>query len=563
MIRGIIYPALLVMLWLVFFVLPIGNRGLWQPDEPRYVQVAWEMWQAGSYVVPLMNGEIYAQKPPLFFWLIILFSKVFSFETASRWVSALSSLGTVLLTYLLGRQVGDKELGFTASLVLMSCGLYTLLVTTGNIDTTLTFFTTLSLYLYLKWDAQKKGRFLTLSYAACGLGILAKGPVALVVPWLAYAIWEIFKYCRRENASFHHLIWGPLLALVITSAWLMPACILGGDEYTQTILFTQNLGRAIKSQGGHIRPWYYYFTNLPYLTLPWFIVFLGGIPQLRRLTDDKNRAFSILIIWVCTAFIFFSLISGKRDRYLLPAFPVFSLIIAHILAKWDGLDKCSTWVRIVGILALVVGIALLIFPSSLPLLKDKYSVLKIFPLSVTDWRLWAIYGSGILAAATLWKGFDLARRRQNVRACRLIAIALLVLFGMYQIYYIPCIEPVKSVKQACEEMKTILPADGTIAFYKKRYDNGWNFYLNRAEIPVITVEELKQNQPRFDVILLRKKHLQEFQAMIPQNNYQIASIAPVGSKEFVLLKSGTMMIKGHADLLKSSSGASDRAQPYN
>ena len=69
----------LVILWFVFIAWPIGNRGLWAPDEPRYLQVAWEMSRSPSYLIPVMNGEIYAEKPPLFFWLSILFSKITSF----------------------------------------------------------------------------------------------------------------------------------------------------------------------------------------------------------------------------------------------------------------------------------------------------------------------------------------------------------------------------------------------------------------------------------------------------------------------------------------------------
>ena len=85
------YPAILIFLWIIFVALPIGNRGLWNPDEPRYLQVAWEMSQTGSYLVPVMNGELYMEKPPLFFWLTILASKAFPFETARRASSRLST----------------------------------------------------------------------------------------------------------------------------------------------------------------------------------------------------------------------------------------------------------------------------------------------------------------------------------------------------------------------------------------------------------------------------------------------------------------------------------------
>ncbi|MDY6952605.1 MAG: glycosyltransferase family 39 protein [Thermodesulfobacteriota bacterium] len=533
--RTIHYPALLVMAWLVFFILPIGNRGLWAPDEPRYVQVAWEMWRAKSYFIPLMNGEIYAEKPPLFFWLVILFSKLFSFETASRWVSALSALGTILLTYVLGRQIGNKRLGFTASLVLVTCGLYTWLMTTGNIDTTLTFFTTLSLYFYLKWDSEKKRSFSILAYGACGLGILAKGPVALVIPWLVYALWEIVKHFRGEGMSLLHLVWGPFVAMAIVSVWLIPACITAGPEYTQTIIFKQNLGRAVKSFA-HVRPWYYYFYTYPFHTLPWFIVFVGALGQFRRVFAGKGSAFSIVVLWLGTVFIFFSLLSGKREGYLLPSFPAFSLIIAFIVAKWDELDRSSPWIRIAGVVGFVTAMVVLTFALSVAFLKEKYPVFGIFPGSLVDWRLWAVCGLGILAMILLRKALELAKNRQSQRACNLMAIAMLILASTCQIYFVPYIDPVKSAKGACEEIKAILPADGTIAFYRKRYDNGWNFYLKRDRIPVINAEELKQKKLEFDMIILRKKDLSKFEKAASGSSYKIASTVPIGSKEFVLLK---------------------------
>jgi len=312
----------------------------------------------------------------------------------------------------------------------------------------------------------------------------------------------------------------------------------------------------VKSQGGHIRPWYYYFTNFYALTLPWFIVLLGGIPRLgKELTKEDNKSFLVFVLWICTVFIFFSCISGKRTRYLLPSFPAFSLITAYIVARWDELDKRSVWIGITGILTLIMGIVFLLFPLSVPLVKEKYPLLEIFPVSAGDWRLWAAYGMGVLAIFIAWKAILLFRRKENVGACHLIAIAFLVLFGMAQVYYVPYIEPAKSVRGATEEIKAMPPAGGTIAFYPSRYDNGWNFYLNRDKIPVITKEELKQNQPLFDVIILREKHLKEFQALIPQYNYQIISVESVGSKEFVLLRSDSMVIEGQADLLKDMCGS--------
>lgn len=526
---------ILTLLWIIFVALPIGNRGLWAPDEPRYLQVAWEMERSGSYLVPVMNGEIYAEKPPLFFWLTILVSKIAPIETASRWVSALVSLGILLLTVKLGELSGNCRLGLSAALIVMTTSLFTLLMYTGNIDTTLTFLTTLSLYCFIRWELSERAIFLVLAYVACGVGILAKGPVALIVPWLPYGVWEITKKLRGEKASFLHLAWGPLIALCIAALWVVPACIAGGREYTEIILLKQQVGRAVQAYV-HQRPWYEYLLIIGPNTLPWFILLLAAIPELKRLVREKNRWIILYIIWFCTIFIFFSLISSKRERYLLPVYPVCGLICAHAVVRWTESGKTSKFLLLVGIITLLGSLALLVFPLVLPVLKNHFPELMIFPVSINDWRLWSLFGSGLAAVGILWQGLRLVQGRQHVWACNTVALAILFLAGAAQIYYIPYIEPVKSARRAAQTISNLLPPDGTLAFYRRRYDNGWNFYLNRARIPVIRDRQLQQHQPQHDLIILRQKHMDLLSGVLNMDRYQIAAIEPIGSKRFVLLK---------------------------
>jgi 4-amino-4-deoxy-L-arabinose transferase-like glycosyltransferase len=526
---------ILVSLWFIFIVWPIGNRGLWAPDEPRYLQVAWEMANAKSYLVPIMNAEIYAEKPPLYFWLTIAASKIFPWETASRWVSAFASLGILLLTYSLGQFSGDRQTGLTAALILMTFVLFTLLMSTGNIDTTLTFLTTLSYFLYLRWETDKQAVFLICAYLACGIAILAKGPVGLVLPWLSYAVWEAVKKVRHEDAAFKHLIWGPLLAGAIAGAWVVPACTAGGQEYTQIILFKQQFGRSVDSWS-HARPWYDYLILFPLNTLPWFVVLPAALPELKKLIRAKHRWIFFYMLWFGTIFIFFSLISGKRERYLLPCFPAFSLLLSHAITCWSEHRQGSRSIKITGMLVMAGACGLLLFPFTLPWLKNKVPQLGIFPVDPADWRLWFMAVLAIAAVGMLWQVTKIAKHNHHHLAVNLLAVAFLLVAGAAQIYYIPYIDPVKSARPVAEKIKALLPQEGTLVFYNRRFDNGWNFYLDRAKIPVITDEEIKQAQPQVDMILLREKHLESLKAVLDMDRYQIAAVEPVGSKRFVLLK---------------------------
>ena len=143
---------------------------------------------------------------------------------------------------------------------------------------------------------------------------------------------------------------------------------------------------------------------------------------------------------------------------------------------------------------------------------------------------------GIVSAGFIWQGFRSAKNKHHLTACQWIAAGFLTIAGIGQVYYIPYIEPVKSARRAAQTIQSLLPQDGTVAFYRRRFDNGWNFYLDKPIIPVITNEQIKQAQPDYDLIILRKKHLKLLKAALDMNRYRIAASEPVGSKQVVLLK---------------------------
>jgi hypothetical protein len=159
-------------------------------------------------------------------------------------------------------------------------------------------------------------------------------------------------------------------------------------------------------------------------------------------------------------------------------------------------------------------------------------------------------GLGIAAAGMVWQGLKIAEDKRHHLAVNLLAVAFLFVAGAAQIYYIPYIDPVKSARPVAEKIKALLPQKGTLAFYGRRFDNGWNFYLDRAKIPVITDEEIKQVQPQVDMIILMEKHLDSIKAVLNMDRFEIAAVEPVGSRRFVLLKkvsggSGDIHEMGH------------------
>ncbi|MCX7288568.1 MAG: glycosyltransferase family 39 protein [Rhodobacterales bacterium] len=163
-------------------VLPL-MRPVLPVDETRYLSVAWEMHRDGTFIVPHLNGEIYAHKPPLLFWLInLIWSVTGVSEVAARLVAPAFGILSVALTWRLGNRLFPErpELGATAALILATTGIFGLYGSLTMFDTMLAAATLLGILALLRMDAGG-GRLATLGLgAALAFGVLAKGPVILV-----------------------------------------------------------------------------------------------------------------------------------------------------------------------------------------------------------------------------------------------------------------------------------------------------------------------------------------------------------------------------------------------
>lgn len=535
-------PVIIFLLWAGFVAAFIGSRGLWNPDEPRYLQVAWEMALSKHFLIPTFNGVIYAQKPPLLFWLAILFSRVIPFEYTTQAVSALAGLGTLFSTYAIGSRLSGRRAGLCAALILMSAGLYAWMIHTGNIDTLLTFFTTLAIYFYIRYA---DSRAMAWWYAACvssGMGVLAKGPVGLVVFFLF-----VFSVKAVDRKNPVKLPWSSLLlgvgaALVPVVIWLVPACITGGVAYTKTILFKQNFGRAVSSFA-HRRPWYYYITQLPALFLPWSILIIMGIPEIFRSIREKNKGVLIYLVWFLSVFIFFSLISGKRGRYLLPLFPALSLLAAHVADKLGREGKRNLSLVIMSGISGLVILILALFPVVAVLFSKRQWVLSLFHVDFFAPHLLMMYGFCVAGAACLWFARQYRQEGRAVFSTQSIALSVLFIMGAAQVYYVPVIDGVKSVKKASAMVASLLPAGGRVAFFHSRYNNGWNFYLKKPHIEVLSAPELLAASRPWDVVIADKRFVNDLKA-VP--GYRLSADLRAGGDIFYIfvpsgreLRSGT------------------------
>ncbi|MGQ9646394.1 MAG: ArnT family glycosyltransferase [Thermodesulfobacteriota bacterium] len=357
------YILIIIVIGFVILFFNLGGRDLWEPDETRYAVVAREMRETGDWILPHLNGEIYAEKPPLFFWLVNL-SAFFlgeDSELANRLPAALAGFATILLTFFFGERLFNTRVGFLSALILITCLFFPQISRWMVLDSLFEVLFLLALYcFYLGYEKEEgRRRYYLLAGVFVGLGVLTKGPVA----YLTLPIFLIFTLLQRGLKKFwsYDLVLGFLLSLAVVLAWMIPACLGGGEAYTKLILVGQMVGRLTGTMKHfHPEPFHFYFPRLSVEFLPW-VVFLptAFICAFRQGEVIRRKEILFLTVWFVLILLFFTFVKGKKDNYILPLYPAAAILLGWF---WDQLFLSQTREKgvIVGLL-LLNGLVLVAF----------------------------------------------------------------------------------------------------------------------------------------------------------------------------------------------------------
>jgi len=503
--------AALLLLFATIMHSNLDGWDLWNPDEPRYAQVAREMLETGQYLLPHLNGQVYADKPPLFFWLVAAASLPWGdvVPLAARLPSVIAALGLLVLTFFLGTKLFDGLTGLIAMVVLFTAVQAIYLATRANIDMTLALLTTSALYFFFNAYAAPGGRLgcSLLSYAAMGLAVLAKGPVGLIVPLLTIVL---FLAAKGELAVLRriHLGKGTLLLLAVVAAWYVPACLIAGPGYLQETLGRQVVGRVVDSYS-HRNPLYYYLLVFPGDFFPWSLFIPSACVYLWR-SRSAQTGLALPLAWFVGTFIFFSCISGKRSLYLMPLYPAAALLVAkfwrdHLRMEGSGaaclrlkLFSMPAYL-LCGILgmagAAVLSVLLLGLELPWPIIDMQPA---LYPLAIV-----LVIGGSIGAALI----------RRTGRLMHLFATLALVMISAYIVTaaaVFPAVNAFKSARPFCERIKKIVgPDDTLIASFEP---DMFNYFLRRYPIPRIEdpagmLPEL--SSPARIYLLVKEQHWQQ------------------------------------------------------
>lgn len=406
-------PVHWLLLLAILAAVSLISRPFIPIDETRYVSVAWEMWQAGSFLVPLENGLPYSHKPPLLFWLIHGGWTVFGVnDWWPRLISPLAAFFSLLLFQGIMSRLWPGRAGLiqAAPMVLLATGIWLVFSQALMFDLLLGLWVLLGLWALVSLQQERNWWRWTLFGLAIGLGILTKGPAILLhlLPPALLAPWW-----KAERPPYRTWYLGLLAAVVggavIALAWAVPAGIAGGAEYRDAIFLGQTLDR-VSGPAPHARPIWWYLLLLPVLLLPWSLwpAVYRGLAQLWR--NPLEPGLRLALSWGLPTLIAFSLISGKQVHYLVPDLPAYAIVIARALQVPARPQRL--WVPALVVLILGAGITLLG--------GERADVLHGLEPSIG-------LAIGFALVAIVWV---LAGARQPRRHLPLVTVGVLVLIGV-------------------------------------------------------------------------------------------------------------------------------------
>ncbi len=494
--RGRFLPAAGVVVGLVLLVTvpALFTRDLWNPDEPRYMEVAREMTVTGEYVLPHLNGELYSEKPPLFFWLAgVLWRAGFGYN-AGRILTAVAVCGTLLLLYALCRAHLGSSVALLAAGASLTCMLLLWFAQIGVLDPLLTLFVTAAIvlgYTALHASSTRMALCWLGCYAAMGLGTLTKGPVGFLVPGLVLLSYGVLDRSRVRAGGFMHAAGFAVFAAVVLG-WLLPAIVAGGPDYTRTILLTQNVGRAVGSWS-HRNPFHYYLVRGPLCFLPWTPLLPFAVVAAFRRRREEGGLVLLAVVWLVVPFVFFSLMSGKRFNYVVPTVPAVGILCAWYAVRMPaslGTGRLDRWLFAavfgsVGLLALATMAGALAAPAIVRRIYTEGTLADEVASLLIPGRLAATAAMLVLCAALAAAGALRLLKRPAVRAWAVVAAVLLYALPL-ELFLMPAVNVAKSARHFGQTINSHAAADQVVYLYGDEFSGVYNLWTGRVKMPELT-----------------------------------------------------------------------------
>ncbi|MCL5269579.1 MAG: glycosyltransferase family 39 protein [bacterium] len=420
--------ALLLAACLGLWAWTMGMWDLWGPDETRYVQVAKELLERSdhNWLLLTVNYEPYGQKPPLPFWAFAAMLEL-TRRVVSTWTVRIPSvfMGTlaVLLTYLLSRRRFGRPVGWLAAWLLVTSPLFCVETATARLDVIFTGFVMISMWA---WLARRPGEPLTrarvlLYWLGFLGGFFTKGPPVLLIALVPLA-WEAWRARGARPLREVRLAAGLAATVALVGGWLWWQTHTAPAGFVEHQIESATLERLVNPRLHNRPPWYYLESLLSDGFTPWALFLGAGLIHLWRRRREPLAEWPVLrplLAWLLPLFVFFSIIPGKREQYLLPMFPAMAILTAWYFETALRGRAVFAWVRrLLTVVARALGLGM---PGAAVFFARRADVAQKLAMDLRPIHLavWVAYGLFLAGTAWAWR-----RARTWGDAFRLVIICM-------------------------------------------------------------------------------------------------------------------------------------------
>jgi|GEM_PF-4664431 len=453
---------------------------LFEPDETRNAQLALNILESGDWLSLSLGGEPYWDKPPLQAWMTATtYSLIGPGEAATRLPCAICCFLTLLVVLGLGGRLFGIRTGLFGAALLLVCTGFVTVSRYVTMDASLTLFTTamsLATLLGVRDDIVRL-RWMVLAGIACGLGMLTKGPVILVLslpPVLLYGWLRGSTFWRK--APFW--LWPGIPAFLIAGPWFLATSIVHPD-FLVYFFWKHNIVR-FSDAFNHREPFWYYGPMLLLMMYPACFMLPALVRGLlfgsRKERQEFGTEFSAILLAGAWPLLFFSASDAKLPTYILPAIPMFCLLLGRMVdlamigrpenVSHTGIEKIPE--RLATSAAIMMGIILIVAVFVFRTVETAQAAPLAGTLAITLPFLW------------------LARRKQSAPTLAWTgAIGVAVLFsGTGATLLLPGLAAYKSVNRDVASLSHETGFERTPILYFGVAVDGSSFSLDQDDVPV-------------------------------------------------------------------------------
>ncbi|MBI3849164.1 MAG: phospholipid carrier-dependent glycosyltransferase [Verrucomicrobia bacterium] len=498
--------ALLTLgLGLIYFSM-IGLRPFSNPDEGRYAEIPREMVASGDWVTPRLNGVLYFEKPPFFYWLEALALKAGGMHEATLrfWPAALGILGCLTI-YATGRRLYGRTAGIFSAIVLGTSLLFFGLSQIILLDMAVSVFISGALCCFILGVREPPGptrrRLLSGFYLCMAVATLTKGLIGLAIPGAIIFLWTLLLWRWKSIFPLYLWIGIPLFLLVAVPWHVLAALATPAREHSAGFFSTKEEGqgflwyyfmrqqvlRYLTAVDRREEPIWFFLVVLPAGLFPWVAFLPQAIKQSLQGGWKKRHEqpeVYFFIIWIAFVLLFFSTSQSKLIPYILPVYPALALLVGRYLsAAWGDPGRVSLKAGYVG----YAIIAALLAAATPFILRSRPDTIRPAALP------WFGVLIGILAISAILV-FRFSRRRTSPRGLVVLMLAAAGICLVFNPLAAALHRP--SARELCKFLKPRLAPD-TLVFNLREYCQDVPPYLER----LIGVVSFEPDEQRFGLQL--------------------------------------------------------------